>query len=86
MHRYALYKELESAIAANRRNSRYATEALTAMPAYMFSERDTEVAAVWVRSFNKECVRVLEKCHFTYERALFENTPEIKETLCVILF
>ena len=70
MNRYAQYKELEYAVAANRRNNGYATEALMAMLEYMFSERDTEVVAAWVRSFNKESVRVLEKCHFTYEGTL----------------
>lgn len=82
MNRYAQYKELEYAIAANYRNNGYATEALMAMLEYMFSERDTEVAAAWVRSFNKECVRVLEKCHFTYEGTLRKHARDRGDTLC----
>lgn len=82
MNRYAQYKELEYAIAANHRNNGYATEALMAMLEYMFSERDTEVVAAWVRSFNKECVRVLEKCHFTYEGTLRKHARDRGDTLC----
>ncbi len=82
MNRYAQYKELEYAIAINHRNNGYATEALMAMLEYMFSERDTEVAAAWVRSFNKECVRVLEKCHFTYEGTLRKHARDHGDTLC----
>ena len=80
MNRYAQYKELEYVIAANCRN--YATEVLMAMLEYMFSEWDTEVAAAWVRSFNKECVRVLEKCHFTYEGTLRKHARDRGDTLC----
>lgn len=82
MNRYAQYKELEYAIAANCRNNGYATEALLAMLEYMFSERDTEVAAAWVRSFNKESVRVLEKCHFTHEGTLRKHARDRGDTLC----
>ncbi len=82
MNRYAQYKELEYAVAANYRNKGYATETLMAMLEYMFSERDTEVAAAWVRSFNKECVRVLEKCHFTYEGTLRKHARDRGDTLC----
>lgn len=82
MNRYAQYKELEYAIAVNRRNNGYATEALTAMLEYMFSERDTLVVAAWVRSFNKECVRVLEKCYFTYEGTLRKHARDRGDTLC----
>lgn len=82
MNRYAQYKELEYAVAANRRNNGYATEALMAMLEYMFSERDTEVAAAWVRSFNKESVRVLEKCLFTYEGTLRKHARDRGDTLC----
>ena len=53
-----------------------------AMLEYMFSERDTEVAAAWVRSFNKESVRVLEKCHFTYEGTLRKHARDRGDTLC----
>ena len=73
----------EYAIAANHRNNGNATEALMAMLEYMFSQRDTEVAAAWVRSFNKECVRVLEKYHL---KALFESIPKIVKTSYVIPF
>lgn len=82
MNRYAQYKELEYAIIASHRNYGYATEAIMAMLEYMFSERDTSVVAAWVRSFNTESVRVLEKCHFTYEGTLRKHARDKGNTLC----
>ena len=76
------YKEVEYAVAANHRNHRFATEALSAMLEYTFSERDTEVVAAWVRSFNNESVRVLEKCHFTHEGTLRKHARDRGDTLC----
>lgn len=82
MNRYAQYKELEFAIAATARNHGYATEALMAMLAYMFSQRDIAVVAAWVRAFNRESVRVLKKCHFTYEGTLRKHARDKGDTLC----
>ena len=48
---------------------------------YTFSERDTEVVAAWVRSFNNESVRVLEKCHFTHEGTLRKHARDRGDTL-----
>ena len=82
MNRYPQYKEVEYAVAANHRNHGFATEALSAMLEYTFSERDTEVVAAWVRSFNNESVRVLEKCHFTHEGTLRKHARDRGDTLC----
>ncbi len=82
MNRYAGYKELEYAIAADCRGKGYATEAVTAMLGYAFSKREIKVVAAWVRSFNRKSVRVLEKCGFVHEGTLRKHARDGSDTLC----
>jgi [ribosomal protein S5]-alanine N-acetyltransferase len=82
MNRYSQYKELEFAITAGCRDKGYATEALMRMLAFGFDELSLLVVAAWVRSFNVNSVRVLEKCAFTYEGRLRKHARDQGDTLC----
>ena len=82
MNRYDGYAELEYAIAADYRNRGLATEAVKRMVDYGFSELNLAVIAAWVRSYNTESVRVLEKCAFTLEGRLRKHARDHSDTLC----
>jgi len=82
MNRYAEYKELEYVISAEHRGNGYATEALRRILAFAFTETDIAVVAAWVRSFNTQSVRVLEKCAFTHEGTLRKHARDKGDTLC----
>ncbi len=82
MNRYPQYKELEYAIAADCRKNGFATEAVTAMLDFIFTNTDTEVIAAWVRSNNTVSTRVLEKCQFVLEGKLRRHARDKSDTLC----
>ena len=82
MNRYEGYVELEYAIAADYRNRGYATEAVKCMVDYGFAELDLAVIAAWVRSHNRESIRVLEICGFTFEGRLRKHARDQSDTLC----
>ena len=82
MNRYKGYAELEYAIAADYRNRGYTTEAVKCMIDYGFSKLDLAVIAAWVRSYNTESVRVLEKCAFVFEGRLRKHARDQSDTLC----
>lgn len=82
MGRYNGYMEMEYAVAAGYRNSGYATRAVKYMLDYGFGEMNLSAIAAWVRSHNKESVRVLEKCSFTFEGRLRKHARDKSDTLC----
>ncbi len=82
MNRYAGYMEMEYAIAAQYRNNGYATQAVKRMLDYGFKEMNLSAIAAWVRSHNKESIRVLEKCSFTFEGRLRKHARDKSDTLC----
>lgn len=82
MNRYGGYMEMEYAIAAQYRNNGYATQAVKRMLDYGFKEMNLSAIAAWVRSHNKESIRVLEKCSFTFEGRLRKHARDKSDTLC----
>lgn len=82
MNRYEGYMEIEYAIAAQYRNRGYAVQAVKRMLDYGFGEMDLSAIAAWVRSHNKESIKVLEKCSFTFEGRLRKHARDKSDTLC----
>ena len=82
MNRYDGYMEIEYAVAARYRNNGYAMQAVKKMLDYGFKEMNLSAIAAWVRSHNKESIRVLEKCSFTFEGRLRNHARDKGDTLC----
>ncbi len=82
MDRYDGYMEMEYAIAAGYRNKGYAAQAVKQMLDYGFKEMGLSVIAAWVRSHNRESIRVLEKCSFTLEGKLRKHARDKSDTIC----
>ncbi len=82
MNRYEDYIEIEYAVAAQYRNRGYAMQAVERMLDYGFNEMNLSVVAAWVRSHNKESIRVLEKCSFNFEGRLRKHARDKSDTLC----
>ena len=82
MNRYAGYMEIEYAVAARYRNNGCAMQAVKKMLDYGFKEMNLSAIAAWVRSHNKESIRVLEKCSFTLEGRLRKHARDQSDTLC----
>ncbi len=82
MNRYNGYMEIEYAVAARYRNNGYAMQAVKKMLDYGFKEMNLSAIAAWVRSHNKESIRVLEKCSFTFEGRLRKYARDKSDTLC----
>ncbi len=82
MNRYDGYMEIEYAVAARYRNNGYAMQAVKKMIDYGFKEMNLSAIAAWVRSHNKESIRVLEKCSFTFEGRLRNHARDKGDTLC----
>lgn len=82
MNRYSRYNELEFAVAADCRGQGYASEAVRRMLDFGFLELELSVIAAWVRAFNEDSVRVLEKCAFSYEGRLRRHARDQDDTLC----
>ena len=82
MNRYDGYMEIEYAIAPRYRNNGYAMQAVQRMLDYGFKEMNLSAVAAWVRSHNKESIRVLEKCSFTFEGRLRKHARDQSDTLC----
>lgn len=82
MNRYDGYMEIEYAVDARYRNNGYAMQAVQRMLDYGFKEMNLSAIAAWVRSHNKESIKVLEKCSFTYEGRLRKHARDKSDTLC----
>jgi len=82
MNRYDGYMEIEYAIAPRYRNNGCAVQAVKKMLEYGFKEMNLSAVAAWVRSHNKESIRVLEKCSFTFECRLRKHARDQSDTLC----
>ena len=82
MNRYDGYMEIEYAVADRYRNNGYAIQAVKKMLEYGFKEMNLSAIAAWVRSHNKESIRVLEKCSFTFEGRLRKHARDQSDTLC----